>query len=70
MVARDTLSGRVGLGLAWAAPVLGFGGVAFVRSYQPRARRFGVLLLLLTSAFFALRYTLTFLAPGSFWPTA
>merc|ERR1719316_57611 len=48
MVARDTLSVRIGLSLAWTAPALGFGGLAFVRSYKARVRRFGVLLLLLT----------------------
>merc|ERR1719313_640202 len=70
MVARDTLSVRVGLRLAWAAPLLGFGGIASVRSYKPRVRRFGVALLLLTALFVFLRYALTFLALGSFWPTA
>merc|ERR1719409_396882 len=69
MVGRDTLSVRIGLGLGWAAPVLGFGGIASVRSYNARTRRFGVLLVLLTAILVCVRYALTFLALGSFWPT-
>merc|ERR1719387_1472076 len=70
MVALDTLSVRVGLGLAWTAPVLGLWGVASVRSYKARIRHFGVVLLLLTAALVFLRYVLTIVALGSFWPTA
>merc|ERR1719235_194684 len=70
MVALDTLSVRVGLGLAWTAPVLGLWGVASVRSYKAGIRHFGVVLLLLTAALVFLRYVLTIVALGSFWPTA
>jgi hypothetical protein len=70
MVARDTLSVRIGLGLAWTAPTLGLWGIASVRAEKARIRRFGVSLILLSGVFVFVRYVLTSVALGSFWPTA